>query len=134
MTFLSRALTLLGLLLLSHAPSLTCSCYSAYEHASLHTVTQSSSSQRQDPLSTSLPLDISLETVVSVLVICLGLVLGAEELRPVSWRVWAGKIQRETGKAGPFEGLEDRVGFMDIRAQRKEFADWVRRKGDGSGR
>lgn len=41
--------------------------------------------------------------------------LGAEELKPVSWRVWAGKIQRETGRAGPFEGLEDRVGFIDIR-------------------
>ena len=41
--------------------------------------------------------------------------LGAEELKPVSWRVWAGKIQDETGEAGPFQGLENRGGFVDIR-------------------
>ena len=54
----------------------------------------------------------------------MGLVLGAEELKPISWRVWAGRIEREKevgreGKGGvggnPFQGLEERVGFMDIR-------------------
>ena len=49
--------------------------------------------------------------------ICTGLVLGAEELKPVQWRVWAGKIEREGGDAGPFLGLEERVGFVDIRVR-----------------
>lgn len=63
----------------------------------------------------NLPLDISLETVISVILICTGLVLGAEELKPIQWRVWAGKEERESGGGGPFQGLEERVGFMDIR-------------------
>ena len=47
--------------------------------------------------------------------ICIGLVLGAEELKPINWRVWAGKVERESGGGGPFQGLEDRLGFVDIR-------------------
>ena len=47
--------------------------------------------------------------------ICVGLVLGAEELKPIIWRVWAGKAERESGGGGPFQGLEDRLGFVDIR-------------------
>lgn len=45
----------------------------------------------------------------------MGSVLGSEELKPISWRVWAGKVEREQGGAGPFAGLEDRWGFMDVR-------------------
>jgi hypothetical protein len=90
-----------------------------------------------------LPLDISIETVVAVLAICLGLVLGTPELRPIKWRVWAGKIERE-GERGfmdgngevekdyvgnPFKVLESRPSFMDIRKQRKEFAEWIREGG-----
>ena len=41
--------------------------------------------------------------------------LGAEELKPISWRVWAGQVERQSGGGGPFQGLEDRVGFVDIR-------------------
>lgn len=77
-------------------------CYSAYEHSALH-------------LAAGLPLDISIETVLSVVFICVGLVLGAEELKPISWRVWAGRAERESGGGGPFQGLEDRLGFVDIR-------------------
>jgi hypothetical protein len=77
--------------------------------------------------------------------IVLGLVLGTPELRPIQWRVWAGKIERE-GKRGfmtgdgevdkdyvgnPFRLLESRPGFVDIRKQRKEFAEWVREGGSG---
>ena len=72
--------------------------------------------------------------------VCLGLVLGTPRLRPIRWRVWAGKIERE-GEAGfknssgevekdyvgnPFRLLESRPGFVDIRKQRKEFAEWVK--------
>ena len=94
-------------------------CYSAYEHSALHTIashqsTVASSSALQSP-SIGLPLDISIETILSVVFICVGLVLGAEELKPISWRLWAGKVARESGGGGPFQGLEDRFGFVDIR-------------------
>lgn len=46
---------------------------------------------------------------------CVGLVLGAEELKPITWRVWAGKAERESRGGGPFQALEERLGFMDIR-------------------
>ncbi|KAI4174767.1 MAG: hypothetical protein LQ343_002138 [Gyalolechia ehrenbergii] len=113
MTSISRVLLILGAILLSHA------CYSAYEHASLYAAAPSSAApaQASSTSSTTLPLDISLETVVSVILICIGLVLGAEKLKPISWRVWAGQVERESGGAGPFQALEDRVGFMDIRVR-----------------
>lgn len=47
--------------------------------------------------------------------ICIGLVVGAEDLKPITWRVWAGQVERESGGGGPFQGLEDRLGFVDIR-------------------
>lgn len=65
--------------------------------------------------------------------------LGAPSLRPIQWRVWAGKIERE-GEAGfvdgsgevvkdyvgnPFRILESRPGFVDIRKQRRDFANWA---------
>ena len=37
-----------------------------------------------------------------------------EELQPISWRVWAGKIEKE-GRIGPWAALEERLGFVDIR-------------------
>lgn len=90
-----------------------------------------------------MPIDISIETVIAVLTVCLGLVLGTSELRPIQWRVWAGKIEREGEKGflngdgqvdkeyvgNPFRMLESRPGFIDIRKQRKEFAQWVREGG-----
>ena len=41
--------------------------------------------------------------------------MGAEELKPIKWRVWGGKVERESGGGGPFQGLEERLGFVDIR-------------------
>lgn len=74
----------------------------------------------------------------------LGLVANTPKLRPIQWRVWAGKVERE-GEQGfvqssggevdrdfvgnPFRVLETRPGFVDIRAQRREFAEWVRTGG-----
>ena len=55
--------------------------------------------------------------------------LGSEALQPISWAQWAGQIEAEGGGKNPFRGLEDRVGFRDIRGKRKEFAQWVK---DGS--
>ena len=99
------------------------SAYSAHEFSTL-------SSTRKHHKTTSLPLDIQIETVVAVLMACFGVVLGAEPLRPISWSTWAGKIEKEGGP-NPFLALEDRVGFMDIRAKRREFADWVREQNGG---
>ncbi len=76
---------------------------------------------------------------------CLGLVLGTPAQRPIQWRVWAGKIERE-GEEGfmdadgsvekdyvgnPFRVLETRPGFVDIRRQRSEFTAWVKNGGNG---
>lgn len=118
------------------------SVYSAHEFSLIpHNPTNSTpgaahvSSRSQ----TSLPLDITIETLASVLILCVGVVLGAQELKPIQWRVWAGRMERE--KRGvqkdldsgfvenPYRSLDDRVGFLDIRAKRKEFADWVREGG-----
>ena len=96
-------------------------CYSAYEHSALyasspHQFTVASSPVLQSP-SIGLPVDIAIETILSVIFICVGLVIGAEELKPISWKVWAGKAERESGGGGPFQGLEDRFGFVDIRVR-----------------
>jgi hypothetical protein len=124
---------------------MTHSCYSAAEHSALHstsTATLSTLASSHSPASSSLPVDISIETLVAIFTVCLGLVLGTPELRPIQWRVWAGKIEREGEKGfmnggevendyvgNPFRMLESRPGFVDIRKQRKEFAEWVREGG-----
>ncbi|KIW13099.1 hypothetical protein PV08_08286 [Exophiala spinifera] len=113
MSFFSRILVLVGLLSLFHA------AYSAHEFSTLST-----RFHKPAPL----PLDIKLETLISVFLACFGLILGSEPLKPVSWSAWAGKIERE-GQPNPFRGLEERVGFMDIRAQRSEFSKWARSQG-----
>lgn len=92
------------------------------------------------PATTSLPADITIETAVATVIIILGLVLGAPNLRPIQWRVWAGKIERE-GETGfmtgsgevekdyignPFRILESRPGFADVRKQRRDFTNWVK--------
>ncbi|RDW72001.1 hypothetical protein BP5796_08035 [Coleophoma crateriformis] len=142
MTWISNSITGLGLIFLTHAG------YSAHEHSALYstsaaTLTSISSHGGTTPTVASLPLDISIETIVAIFMICLGLVLGTPELRPIQWRVWAGKIERE-GEDGfiggdgevdkyyvgnPFRVLESRPGFVDIRKQRSEFAAWVREGG-----
>ncbi|KAI9827445.1 MAG: hypothetical protein M1832_004794 [Thelocarpon impressellum] len=123
-------------------------CYSAHEHSSQAPTTPLSPASPSPSESTPytatstpglatapLPLDIVLETLVSVLLVCLGLVLASPPLRPTSWRVWAGRLEREKVKAGertagnPFRALEERVGFWDVRAKRREFDEWVREKG-----
>lgn len=77
-----------------------------------------------------------LETLFSVLLLCVGVVLSSPELMPIQWSVWAGRLERskdaratkEVGVGGgnPYATLEERPGFLDIRGQRKEFANWVR--------
>ncbi|KAF7559579.1 hypothetical protein G7046_g4579 [Stylonectria norvegica] len=133
MTWISRVVTATGLVLLAHA------CYSATEHSAI----TSASAQHVLPQhlsSSSLPIDISIEALVATLVVCLGLVVGAPPLRPIRWHEWAGKIERE-GEAGflagngdvdkdyrgsPFRVLEARSGFVDIRKERRDFAEWVK--------
>ncbi|AEO65763.1 uncharacterized protein THITE_2113162 [Thermothielavioides terrestris NRRL 8126] len=139
MTFLSRAITAFGGLLLAHA------CYSAREHTALQSLRAASTATLTSSatVATSLPVDIVLETILSTFFVLFGLVLGARPLRPIEWRVWAGKIEREgeegfTDNSGavdkdymgnPFSVLETRPNFVDIRKQRREFAEWVQKRG-----
>ncbi|KAL2006146.1 hypothetical protein VTN00DRAFT_9800 [Thermoascus crustaceus] len=116
MGFISRLITFFGLVLLAHAG------YSAHEHSSLYSNARSLTSSPN----AALPPDITVETLVALLLVSFGLVLGAERLKPISWSVWAGEIEKEGGARNPYRGLEERYGFWDIRAKRKEFADWVR--------
>ncbi|RJE19957.1 hypothetical protein PHISCL_07697 [Aspergillus sclerotialis] len=120
MGFLSRLTTIFGLILLSHAG------YSAHEHTVLF------SNARYSTASPALPQDIVIEALVSLIIVSLGLVLGAEQLKPISWSVWAGQIEKEGGARNPYRRLEERPGFIDIRAKRKEFADWVRTADGGN--
>ncbi|KAI2635027.1 magnesium transporter [Xylaria nigripes] len=139
MTWISKSTTAFGLILLTHA------CYSAHEHSALQSHRASllsSQASTQSGIASSLPIDITIETIVATIIICLGLVSGTSQLRPIHWRVWAGKIEQE-GEAGfknssgavekdymgnPFRLLESRPGFIDIRKQRKEFAAWMKEK------
>jgi hypothetical protein len=116
--------------------------YSAHEHSTLATLAGRAS---VSPVTSyimpkiDLPLDITLETLTAVLLLCVGLVLGSAELKPIEWRVWAGELERnKTAKTqsingdalgprgNPYAALEQRQGFLDIRAQRSEFANWVK--------
>ncbi|EEQ85145.2 uncharacterized protein BDCG_08414 [Blastomyces dermatitidis ER-3] len=99
MPVLLRLLTALGLILIVHAG------YSAHEHSILYGSAH------------SVPLDIILETLVAIIFVTLGLVLGSEKLRPISWSVWAGEIEKEGGARNPFRGFEDRIGFWDVRVR-----------------
>jgi hypothetical protein len=40
-------------------------------------------------------MKIKIETVVSVLLLCLAVVLNSAEMKPVKWREWASKQERE---------------------------------------
>ncbi|GAP90472.1 putative transmembrane protein 32 [Rosellinia necatrix] len=139
MAWASKSATAFGLVLLTHA------CYSAHEHSALQShraASLSSLASTQSGGTPSLPIDITIETIVATFIICLGLVSGTSQLRPIQWRVWAGKIERE-GEAGfknssgevekdyvgnPFRLLESRPGFVDIRKQRREFDTWKKEK------
>ncbi|KAH7031977.1 membrane magnesium transporter-domain-containing protein, partial [Macrophomina phaseolina] len=112
--------------------------YSAHEHSALHATPSIHASTLP-----SLPTDIVVETLVSVLAVATGIVLASAPLKPIQWSVWAGEAEREEARrrigkgrkvppgeapgGNPFAWItEDRVGFWDGRGKRKDFADWVR--------
>ncbi|KAK5120935.1 hypothetical protein LTR85_005719 [Meristemomyces frigidus] len=125
----------LGVVFLAHA------VYSAYEHSLLpsSTATPPSGSALSRSLkpNVNLPIDITLETLFSALLLCVGVVLSSPGLKPIQWNVWAGRLEKskeareitEVGVGGgnPYAGLEERAGFLDIRGKRKEFADWIKK-------
>ncbi|KAK5104129.1 hypothetical protein LTS08_002013 [Lithohypha guttulata] len=111
MSALSRMLVSVGLLSLFHA------AYSAQEVSIIAT---------QLHVKPDLPVDIKAETLVAVFLACLGLVLGSDQLKPIAWNVWAGNIEKEGGAANPFRLFEDRPNYLDIRAKRREFAEWAK--------
>jgi hypothetical protein len=120
------------------ALTLFSSVYSAHEHTAAFA-------------HTPLPLDISVELLVSILLLSAGIVAVSPQLKPIQWAKWAGKIERE-GRHGegkwtregeeilsegdPFAFLgfgkssgasgEGRRGFWDVRGKRNEYAQWVR--------
>lgn len=143
-----------GLVFLSHAYELPrkvpnkytnhChSVYSSYEHSllpssSMPPAPSSILPRALDP-KISIPTDIVLETIISVLLLCVGVVLGSPDLKPIQWNAWAGRLERSrearevkaVGVGGsPFAFLEERPGFLDIRTRQKEYADWVKSGGD----
>lgn len=77
--------------------------YSAHEHSALYGSIY------------SLSYDITFETLAAVFLVSIGLVLNSEKLRPISWSVWAGELEKEGGAKNPFRGYEDRFGFWDVR-------------------
>ncbi|KAG6014953.1 hypothetical protein E4U54_004557 [Claviceps lovelessii] len=129
MTWVSKTVTLAGLLLLTH------SGYSAYEYSAI----TPSFAQGTLHIASAVPVDIRLQTIFATLLICLGLVTGSGKLRPIRWQVWAGKIERQGRTAFvdgsghldkdfrgcPLSVLESRPSFLDIRRERHEFAAWV---------
>ncbi|KAF8420823.1 magnesium transporter [Tirmania nivea] len=120
----AKLLILLSSILLAH------SVYSAHEHTHLYstrppTLASTSSPTHSPNPPHKLPLDIILETIISVSLLSIGIVLSGWDFRPIQWRKWAGQLEREKGQ-GPYEFLESRLGFIDIRAKRSEFASWVK--------
>ncbi|KAI7267321.1 hypothetical protein KC345_g7966 [Hortaea werneckii] len=131
---MAALINLLGGVLLAHA------VYSAYEHSllptsSLPTKPSTLLPQPLDP-KLNLPKDITLETLLSACLLCVGTVLSSPGLKPIQWNVWAGKVERSlaarqmkqvgVGGGNPYAGLEERPGFVDIRAARREFGEWVK--------
>ncbi|KAF2639851.1 hypothetical protein P280DRAFT_50901 [Massarina eburnea CBS 473.64] len=135
MAILGTALNAVGLLFLTHA------VYSTHEHTATFA-------------HTPLPLDITIELLTSILILSAGIVITSPELRPIKWAQWAGKMQRQgrkgegkwtregeeilsEGDSFAFLGLdsgiggggEGRRGFWDVRAKRKEYAEWVKAGG-----
>lgn len=94
------------------------SVYSAYEHSLLSATS-------------ALPLDIKLETLIATAMVIVSVVYSAQELRPIRWNEWAGKIEREGwdpnatidagkvrgGGGNPYRALEERKGFWDVRVR-----------------
>lgn len=92
------------------------SVYSAYEHSLLSATS-------------ALPLDIKLETLIATAMVIVSVVYSAQDLRPIRWNEWAGKIEREGwdpnaavdagkvsgGGGNPYRALEERKGFWDVR-------------------
>jgi hypothetical protein len=89
----------------------------------------------------SLPTDIVIEILLSVSLLCVGIVLASPPLRPIEWRVWAEQVEKDERRPkgqrqfepdggvvpiNPYRWLEERKGFWDVTGNRKEFADWVR--------
>ncbi|KAF3913345.1 hypothetical protein ABW20_dc0104675 [Dactylellina cionopaga] len=148
----SKILIAFSSLLLAHA------CYSAHEYSLLSTTVQASATHAASPSSSSaggglpttgssLPIDITIETLASVSLLLLGIVSLGWDLKPISLRKYAGMLEsgqifpdgvdenmfpkgkKKLGR-GVFEGLEERPGFLDVRKQRKEFTEWVKTNGD----
>lgn len=121
------------------------SVYSSYEHSLLPTASIPSPPSSFLPAALdpkiNLPLDITLEILLSTLLLCVGVVLSSRDLKPIQWNVWAGRLERSKaarewqgvgqGGGNPYAGLEERPGFWDVRSSRQEFVGWMKGVGEG---
>ncbi|KAG5930015.1 hypothetical protein E4U42_003318 [Claviceps africana] len=135
MAWFPKIMTLAGLILLAH------SGYSAHEYSAITPTLKAATLGTRDE-ENALPIDIRLQTIFATLLICFGLVTGSGKLHPIRWQVWAGKIERlrcaisvdgpgqldKDFRGCPFNMLESRPAFLDIRRERHEFAGWVESK------
>ncbi|KAF2131762.1 hypothetical protein P153DRAFT_429988 [Dothidotthia symphoricarpi CBS 119687] len=135
MAFLGTALNTMGALFLTHA------VYSTHEHTASYA-------------HTPLPNDITIELLLSILLLSTGIVLSFPRLKPIQYATWAGQLSsqgpRGEGKytregeeilteSDPFSFLgldggiggtgEGRRGFWDVRGKRGEYAAWARSGG-----
>ncbi|USW47707.1 Putative membrane magnesium transporter [Septoria linicola] len=128
----AHLVNLAGIVFLTHA------VYSSYEHSllpssSIPPTPSSILPAALDP-KVSIPTDIVLETLFSVLLLCVGVVIGSPDLKPIQWNVWAGRLERSkearevtavgVGGGNPFAVLEERPSFLDVRKTREDFARW----------
>lgn len=71
-----------------------------------------------------------------MLLLCVGVVLASQPLKPIQWSIWAGQLEqskiaremKEVGVGGgnPYAGLEERAGFWDVRGSQRGFEQWMR--------
>lgn len=101
--------------------------YSAHEHTTLYSNVARAGTAT--PLANNffavVPLDITIEALVSVILVSIGLVSSAERLKPITHSAWAGQIERDGGVRNPYKNLEIRSGFWDVRVCSCTISDYV---------
>lgn len=132
-----------------HALTAVGSVYSAYEATTLLRPAASDAGNRINEDKTKIPLDITIQTLLSTSLLLACTIFSSPPLRPIRWNEWAGRIEREGwdpafhtdisgepagkrqigGAGNPYRMLEERRGFWDVRGSRAEFASLIREGG-----
>ncbi|QIX01404.1 hypothetical protein AMS68_006921 [Peltaster fructicola] len=120
MAVLSNLLNIGGAFFLVHA------VYSSYEHSLLDELVHTATPSPQTVSTRTLPIDIVVELLLAVLLLCIGIVTASADFKPIKWSIWAGQLERSKdarkitafgeGGGNPYARLEDRAGFLDVRS------------------